>query len=173
GSLDFEADAMARHPRPGMRAMYDEAAGRDRPKPNEALLDPVARGSLFYDERACQPVAPGEGNHRTQAAELGTVAKMQIDLPASVRALEGGAHHLGRIETLGQEIGDMARRAFARNETGNESGGACAGCVALGHSGLCTWRQGTSTGIINRIYTDLSTTCSHHWLPLFPDLPTG
>ena len=174
GRLDFEADAMARHPRAVVRAVHDEAAGRDRPKPDQAFLDPVARRDLLHDERACQLVAAGERDHRAQAAELGTVAKMQIDLPAFVRPLEGRAHHLGRIETLGQEIGDTARRAFAGNETGNESGAA----LVLDLSLLVTavyarggreLPQELSTGY-TQAYRQLAPAI---WPPLFPALPTG
>ena len=39
-----------------------------------------------------------------------------IDLPALVRPLEGSAHDLGRIEALGQEIGDPARRRLVGGE---------------------------------------------------------
>ena len=62
---------------------------------------------------ACSPAdrrRPARSS-RASSPRSGRVAEMHVDLPASVRPREGRADGLGRIEALGQEVGDAARRA--------------------------------------------------------------
>src|SRR5262249_59417222 len=52
--LDFDAHHIRSNPRSVMRAVNDEASGRDRMQSGEACGDPVALGNARESERACR-----------------------------------------------------------------------------------------------------------------------
>ena len=62
---------MAGHPVAVVGAVDDEAAGGDRPQPDQAFLDPVARRHRLHHHAARQLLAGGERHQRAQPARSG------------------------------------------------------------------------------------------------------
>ena len=109
----------SRHAVAVVRAVHDETAGGDRPQSDQASLHPVARRRPSRPSarpRAASPPASAISARRPR--QSGGVAEMHVDLPAAVRPREGGARRLGRIEALGQQVGDAAGRALRRRSGG-------------------------------------------------------
>ena len=85
--LDLDADAVGRHAGAVMRAVHDEAAGRDRRQSGEALPNPVRR---FDAPEAQSRGRRGSGrrlHRRPHRVSVGRRAEMDRDAPASAAGI--------------------------------------------------------------------------------------
>ena len=99
-----------------MRAVHDEAAGRNRLQSGETLADPIPRG----DGLEAQGAACGVGAGR-QFAHRGLVrrrGKMNGDAPSALPVIHKADGNFIARKALGKQVGDAACRLFVGFEHG-------------------------------------------------------
>ena len=111
--LDLDADGASRNAGAVMGAMHDEAAGRDRLEPAQALAHPVPCSAPLEDQRLGRLCTGGRGDERAQRVLVGRGAEMNRDAPACIARIPQIHRDFLGGETLGDEIGNAVRRLFA------------------------------------------------------------
>ena len=136
---------------------------RDRPQSDQAFLDPVARRDAA-PRPACSPSCRRRRARPSRAVRPapGCLRKCMSTCQRLVRPLEGRADDLGRVEALGQEIGDAARRRSRRRRAARRSSAPLAGRICFGrwsqrfmHSAGGNLPQELSTGYTQAYRTGL------------------
>ena len=111
--LDLDADGASRNASAVMGAVHDEAAGRDRLEPAQALAHPVPCSVPLEDQRLGRLCTGGRGDKRAQRVLVGRGAEMNRDAPACIARIPQIHRDFVGGETLGDEIGNAVRRLFA------------------------------------------------------------
>ena len=111
--LDLDADGASRNAGAVMGAVHDEAAGRDRLEPAQALAHPVPCSAPLEDQRLGRLCTGGRGDKRAQRVLVGRGAEMNRDAPACIARIPQIHRDFLGGETLGDEIGNAVRRLFA------------------------------------------------------------
>ena len=114
--LDLDADAIARHGDAIVRAVNDEAAGRDRLQPGEAFADPILGGDGLEVQRLARFRAAGHGGQFAHRGFVGRRGKMDGDAPLALPVIHKADGNLVGGETLGEQVGDPPRRLFIRHQ---------------------------------------------------------
>jgi len=95
-----------------MRAVRDEAAGRDRSQSGKAFAHPVRRRHALEAQRVGGGLPRGRRGQRAYYFFIGRGTKMHRHTPApSADIHKGHGNFVGR-KTLGDKIGDPVRRLF-------------------------------------------------------------
>ena len=123
--LDLDADAVGRNAGAVMGAVHDEAAGRDRLQPGEALAHPVLRRDRARNAAPWPPPRPRRPRRPARAPPSRRARRGNGSPRASARRPhpQGSPRLLGG-ETLGDESRDPARGLFIRFEPGDRRGRA-------------------------------------------------